>query len=144
MIRDAASVDDFTLEGAKDASRNCERCNGGSFAFIYNPEYHGSAVIREIDDRGHIIQKLMRATAFCVCPMGRKVAVLNQQNPESKEFFLRTPDLHDVIDRKHPGWIADDPTDIEDYAIDIEALPDSMKRLAAKLKAPKIYRELAP
>lgn len=132
MIPFAQTVEDFTLERAKEMSSNCERCYGSGFAFIYNPQYHGSAVIREIDDRGHIVQKLMRATAFCLCPMGRKVAVLNQQNPESKDFFLRTPDIHDVIANKHLGWIADDPTDRELTPDETAALPENWRALMVR------------
>ncbi len=136
----AETVDDYTIEGAKAASQNCPNCYGSGFAFIYNPAYQGQAVILELDDRDGLRQVLMRSTAFCICPAGRKTAVLNQQS--SKDFFLRTPDLHDVIAGRHRDWIADDPTYDPNAILDVQALPESLRRLAGTLRLPRVYREL--
>ncbi len=135
----AENLDDFTLDGAKAASRNCERCKGEGLAPIFNPRYSGDTIEIEIDPWHGKRQVLMRANAFCVCPAGRKVAILNQQT--SKDVFLRTPDLHDVIAGKYHNWVADDPTYDPNQTFDIESLPEAVKRLAKAMRVPRIYDE---
>ena len=64
----------------------------------------------------------MRSVAFCLCPAGRrKTAILNQET--SRKFFLRTPDLHDIIGGRHLNWIDRDPTFDPNEPVDIESLP---------------------
>lgn len=138
----AENLGDFTLDGAKDASRNCERCMGEGFAPIFNPRHTGKTIETEVDARFGPKQFLMRSRSFCVCPAGRKIAIMNQQT--SKDFFLRTPDLHDVIAGKYHNWVADDPSYDPNAAIDVESLPAAVKRLANAMRIPKIYREPEP
>ncbi len=135
----AENLDDFTLEGAKQRSQNCERCAGEGLAPIYSPWYRGNAVETKTDPRYGQKQILMRTVAFCLCPAGRKIAILNQQS--AKDVFLRVPDLHDVIAGRYRVWVADDPTYDPDQPTDIEALPESVRRLAKALHVPRIYYE---
>jgi hypothetical protein len=123
----AAIAEDFTLEGAREASRNCVKCGGSGFSAIFHPSYAGTTFRTEIDSYDTEHRILMRATGFCICPIGRKVAMLNQQT--SKDFFLRTFDLHDVIANRYPNWVADDPSYDPNQPIDAEALHPSVKQL---------------
>ena len=135
----AENLDDFTLDGAKHARQNCERCMGDGFAPIFHPRHTGKTLETKPDPRFGSRQVLMRATAFCVCPAGRKIAILNQQT--AKDFFLRTPDLHDVFAGKYHNWVADDPSERDAPPIDVESLRPEVRRLANALRLPKIYRE---
>ncbi len=134
----AETADDYTLEGARNISRNCPKCYGCGFAPIFSPQYQGKTIQLVIDDHEGIKHILMRSTVFCICPAGRKIAVLNQQSND-KEFFSRTPDLHDVIAGHHREWIADDPTYNPAEEISVRAVPEQLRRLAGTLK---VYQQL--
>ncbi len=135
LVPHADDIDDFTLEGAKEESRNCEKCNGEGFASVFSPYYQGRDV--EIATNWGNKQVLMRTNAYCICPAGRKIAVIHQQT--AKDIFLRTPDYHDVVAGNCRGWQANDPTFDPDEAIDLLRLPESMRAMAAKLKPPRIF-----
>ncbi len=135
----ADNIGDFTLEGAKEQSWNCERCMGEGFAPIFSPRYSDRTIEIEIDPRSGAKQVLMRTVGFCVCPLGRKIAVVNRAI--AKDFFLRTPDLHDVFAGKYHAWVADDPSQRDAPPFDIDALRPEVRRLANAIRLPKIYRE---
>jgi hypothetical protein len=138
----SAIAEDYTLAGAHELSCNCTKCSGCGFAPIFNPRFDGRTIGIEINLYMGAKPLLMRANAFCVCPLGRKIAMLNQKS--SQDFFLRTPDLHDVIAGRYPHWVAEDPRPEASEPIDVESLPRAVKRLANALRVPRIYREPEP
>jgi len=134
----AAHASDFTLDGAKHESRNCQLCSGDGWAPVYNPRFRGDPVETEIDARTGQRQVLMRLNAYCVCPMGRKIAVLHQQS--SKDVFLRTPDYHDVVAGRYPNWQTENPALRDAEPIDQARLPEAFQRLLENTR-PRIYHE---
>ncbi len=129
-------VESYTLEGAMAQSFNCALCSGNGFAPIFRTDYLGKSVEIKADREGKLQQMALRALAYCICPAGRKIMILHE-NSGSKKLLM--PDIHDVIAGKHRGWVVDDPTYDPDEPIDIKALPESLRGLAAKLKAPRIF-----
>lgn len=137
-IHGAEFVVDFTIEGAREASQNCEKCCGQGFAPIFSPRYQGDTIGFEIDPRIGKRQVLMKSNGYCLCPLGRKIAILHQQS--SKDVFLRTPDIHDVIAGKYPNWQSEDPTRHQFEPMNEAELPEAFKRLLAETR-PRIYHE---
>lgn len=127
----------YTLEGARAKSFNCVLCCGHGMAPIYDKaRYQGSAVEDVVGEDGPKAV-VVRALAYCLCPAGRKTMILHQSSG-SKRLIM--PDIHDVIAGNHRGWVVDDPTFDPNEPINIEALPIQLRALAAKLKAPRLYR----
>ncbi len=127
----------YTLDGAKALSFNCGMCCGQGLAPIYRTDYQGSSVEIETDSDGKLKQVALRLHAYCLCPAGRKIMILHESRGAKK---LLLPDIHDVIAGNHRGWVVDDPTYDPNEPIDLEAIPESLRRLAVKLVGSRAYR----
>ncbi len=130
-------VEGYTLEGAKAKSFNCNLCSGHGFAPVYRTDYQGSPVDYRTDSEGKLHAVILRAHAYCLCAVGRKIMVLHE-NSGSKKLLLA--DIHDVIAGNHRGWVVDDPTYDPNEPINLEALPESLRRLAVKSVSPRIFK----
>ncbi len=133
-------AESYTLEGAMSQSFNCVLCSGHGMAPAYRTDYQGSVIVQEFDSDGSPCSVLLRGLVYCLCPAGRKIMILHESTGSKK---LIMPDIHDVIAGNHRGWVVDDPTYNPNEPIELEALPESLRKLAVKLKAPRAYREVS-
>jgi hypothetical protein len=116
---------------AERDSRSCRFCGGAGMTTVFHREYTGNPVLEFQDSEGRIIRASGRASAHCICTLGRWM-----REKVSGKIVDRIPDLAQILDQRGESyWLHQDPTPIDPDAP--KFVPRRLReQLAAALKAP--------